>query len=51
MIEKLNLRWGGTASRKVWPTAEKALPRVVDALAENLDQKIKIINRELKKYG
>jgi hypothetical protein len=51
MIEKLNSRWGGTASRKVWPTAEKALPRVVDALAENLGEKIKIINRELKKYG
>jgi len=51
MIEKLNRRWSGTPSRKVWPSAEKSLPDVRDKLEQNLSSQIKTINRELEKYG
>jgi hypothetical protein len=47
MINKLNSRWGGSPSRKAYPSVEKSLPSVREKLAENIGNYIELTNREL----
>lgn len=47
MINKLNDRWGGNPSRRVYPSVEKSLPAVREALLENINDYIAMTNKEL----